>query len=68
MDLDELNSIGKSFYTTKPKGTGLGVLLSREIIEAHDGDIVYTSSKGVGTTVTIILPILDFDSSENQEK
>lgn len=58
MDLTELNSIGKSFYTTKVKGTGLGVLLSKEIIELHEGDIIYTSTKGRGTKVDIVLPIL----------
>lgn len=59
MDLTELNSIGKSFYTTKVKGTGLGVLLSKEIIELHEGSIIYTSTKGKGTRVDIILPVLD---------
>ena len=59
MDLTELNSIGKSFYTTKVKGTGLGVLLSKEIIELHEGSIIYTSTKGKGTRVDIILPILE---------
>ena len=59
MDFNELNSIGKSFYTTKIKGTGLGVLLSKEIIELHEGDIIYTSTKGRGTKVSIVLPILE---------
>ena len=58
MDMSELNNIGKSFYTTKTKGTGLGVLLSKEIIELHEGNIVYESEKGSGTTVTISLPVL----------
>ena len=57
--MDELNNLGKAFYTTKNKGTGLGVLLSKEIIELHDGSIIYTSAKGEGTTVDIILPIID---------
>lgn len=59
MNMDELNNLGKAFYTTKNKGTGLGVLLSKEIIELHDGSIIYTSAKGEGTTVDIILPIID---------
>ena len=58
MDMSELNNIGKSFYTTKTKGTGLGVLLSKEIIELHEGNIVYESEKGSGTTVTISFPVL----------
>ena len=34
-------------------------LLSKEIIELHEGSIIYTSTKGKGTTVDIILPILE---------
>ena len=59
MDMEELNNIGKAFYTTKLKGTGLGVLLSKEIIELHEGKLIYTSAKGSGTSVDIVLPILD---------
>lgn len=58
MDKEELKNIGKAFYTTKVKGTGLGVLLSREIVESHEGSIVYNSIKNEGTTVMIELPIL----------
>lgn len=45
MDKEELNNIGKAFYTTKVKGTGLGVMLSKEIIELHDGNLIYSSNK-----------------------
>jgi len=58
IDKEEINNIGKAFYTTKVKGTGLGVLLSKEIIDLHEGSIDYYSIKGRGTTVTIVLPIL----------
>ncbi|MDD6879008.1 MAG: HAMP domain-containing sensor histidine kinase [bacterium] len=54
---EELNNIGKIFYTTKNNGTGLGVSLCKEIIEKHDGNIKYYSSIGIGTEVVIILPI-----------
>ena len=47
------------FYTTKEKGTGLGVSLSKEIIEAHNGSISYSSSIGKGTVCKIILPLKD---------
>jgi len=60
MTLDELNKLGEAFYTTKNKGTGLGVLLSKEIIELHEGTIIYTSIKEEGTTVDISLPIMEF--------
>ena len=59
MDKEELNNIGKAFYTTKVKGTGLGVMLSKEIIELHDGNLIYSSNKNEGTCVDIILPTIE---------
>lgn len=52
-----LEKIKEPFYTTKSKGTGLGVSLSEEIIKAHHGDLEYESKENVGTKVTIRLPI-----------
>ena len=52
-----LSKISEPFYTTKPNGTGLGVLLSNEIISAHNGSIDYESEEGVGTIVVITLPL-----------
>ncbi len=59
MDKETLNKIMTPFYTTKEKGTGVGVCLSREIIEAHKGKLIYSSSLGKGTTAKIILPIFN---------
>ena len=53
---ENLEKISKIFYTTKENGTGLGVALSKEIIEQHRGSIRYSSILGKGTTVTIFLP------------
>ncbi|OAS13533.1 PAS domain-containing sensor histidine kinase [Paenibacillus oryzisoli] len=53
---DRLPRIGEPFYTTKEKGTGLGMMVSFTIIEEHHGMIHYQSKLGVGTTVTIQLP------------
>jgi len=44
------------FWTTKPKGTGLGLALTHKIIEEHGGTIHLTSEVGQGTAVTIHLP------------
>jgi len=55
---EELTRIKEPFYSTKQKGTGLGVSLSNEIIEAHNGIISFESKEGIGTIVTIELPIL----------
>lgn len=56
MNKDDLKRVDEIFYTTKSNGTGLGVALSKEIIEMHKGSIKYTSVINKGTTVSIILP------------
>ena len=56
MDKDTLNNVSEMFFTTKKKGSGLGVSLSKEIIEQHKGTIVYNSVKGEGTRVIVTLP------------
>ena len=45
------------FYTTKKGGTGLGMSITKKIIEAHNGDIVIQSRQGKGTEVRIELPL-----------
>lgn len=56
MDKNTLDKITEIFYTTKANGNGLGVVLSKEIVEMHNGTITYKSQKDKGTTVTITLP------------
>ena len=56
MDKNTLERITEIFYTTKANGNGLGVVLSKEIVEMHHGTINYKSQKEKGTTVTITLP------------
>lgn len=56
MDKNTLERISEIFYTTKANGNGLGVVLSKEIVEMHHGTITYKSQKDKGTTVTITLP------------
>ncbi len=52
----ELKKIGQTFYTTKIKGTGIGVSISKKIIQLHQGEIKYDSIVGKGTKVTFTLP------------
>ena len=60
MNKELLDKIKEPFYTTKPKGTGLGVSLSEEIIKAHDGTLNYESEENKYTKVTITLPIKEY--------
>lgn len=57
MDKNTLDRVDEMFYTTKEKGTGLGVALSKEIINLHNGSMKYSSVKNKYTTVTIKLPL-----------
>ena len=57
MSKELLNKIKAPFYTTKQRGTGLGVSLSDQIIKAHNGTLNYESKEGEYTKVTITLPI-----------
>ena len=57
MDKETLDKIKVPFYTTKANGTGLGVSLSKEIIEAHQGSLTYTSIQDKKTVAKIVLPI-----------
>lgn len=52
----KLAKLGQPFYTTKNKGTGLGLMVSYKIIENHRGSMTITSKEGIGTTVVIELP------------
>ena len=57
MTQDRINKLGESFFTTKEKGTGLGLTVSKRIIEAHHGQLLFSSKEGKGTTVDILLPV-----------
>jgi signal transduction histidine kinase len=54
---DDLERLGTSFFTTRPNGTGLGVVLAQGVITQHGGSLAYASSVGKGTTATITLPL-----------
>lgn len=52
----QLQHIFEAFYTTKTKGTGLGMTIARRIMEAHRGCIQVESPPGEGAVVTVIVP------------
>jgi signal transduction histidine kinase len=56
MSRQTLQSIGTPFFTTKTKGSGLGVAFCRSIIALHGGTLEFESQEGNGTTVRVRLP------------
>lgn len=55
---DELKSrLGEPYYSTREKGTGIGLMVSFKIINEHKGTIQYKQEEGAGTTVEVTLPI-----------
>lgn len=54
---DVLENMFNPFFTTKPQGIGLGLAITRQIINEHGGQIEVTSTLGRGTTFFIYLPI-----------
>jgi nitrogen fixation/metabolism regulation signal transduction histidine kinase len=54
--IEDVERVFEPYYTTKPKGTGLGLLISRQIIEEHGGQIRILSELGRGATVEVRLP------------
>jgi PAS domain S-box-containing protein len=54
---EQINRIFEPFYTTKKKGTGLGLMIVQRIVRAHNGRIELESNVGRGTTFRIWLPL-----------
>jgi two-component system, sporulation sensor kinase E len=52
-----LDRIGEPFYSSKEKGTGLGMTVSFKIVQSHNGTIKFSSEPEKGTKVTVSLPI-----------
>jgi PAS domain S-box-containing protein len=55
---DRIPTLGEPFYTTKEKGTGLGLMTCYKIIESHSGQLMIESEVNEGTTIEIILPTI----------
>jgi two-component system, sporulation sensor kinase E len=57
MDEETISKIGKPFFTTKEEGTGLGMMVSNNIIKHHNGNLDVKSELGKGTEFHISLPV-----------
>jgi signal transduction histidine kinase len=57
MTPDQLKRVFTPFYTTKPKGLGVGLALCKRIVERFGGHIAIDSAPGRGTAVYLSMPI-----------
>lgn len=59
MSPEDLSRVFEPYFTTKPFGTGLGLLIVRRIVREHGGELSIESSQGQGLTLTIRLPYIE---------
>src|SRR5215472_5704697 len=59
MSAENLSHVFEPYFTTKPSGSGLGLLIVRRIVREHGGELSIESSQGKGLTLTIRLPFID---------
>lgn len=53
---ENLDRVFEAFYTTKAKGLGMGLSISRSIVEAHGGRLWVSANNGHGLTFRFVLP------------
>jgi two-component system, sporulation sensor kinase E len=59
MSAENLSRVFEPYFTTKPSGTGLGLLIVRRIVREHGGELSIESSRGKGLTLTMRLPYVE---------
>jgi signal transduction histidine kinase len=65
IDDENILNLGEPFFTTKKDGTGLGLMVSSQIIKDHNGVVKIESEIGKGTGVNVTLPLSQNNSRNN---
>ncbi len=63
LPMEKMDQIFSAFFTTKPQGSGMGLAISRSIVESHGGRVWATANDGRGATFHFTLPIQVTESS-----
>ena len=63
LPMEKMDQIFSAFFTTKPQGSGMGLAISRSIVESHGGRLWATATDGRGATFHFTLPIQATESS-----
>lgn len=65
IEKEDIEKVTTPFFTTKAKGTGLGLAVCNQILMLHDGSLAIKSIKGAGTSIRVTLPIQRRKSETN---
>jgi two-component system sensor histidine kinase FlrB len=65
LTMEQKQRVFEPFYTNKSNGTGLGLAVVNEVVNAHNGEVRCISEIGVGTTMELVLPVVMSSPVEN---